>query len=293
VTVSQSALSTRATKVGHIKAVRTVQSVLLHIFAIGLGVIFIAPFVWMVSTSLKDVEQLYTQAPKLIPNPARFENYAQAWSSLPFLRYTLNTSFITVSCIVLEVISCGFVAFGFARMKFKLRDFWFGVLLASMMLPGSVKMIPMYVIWRNLDMLDTYVPLILPAAFGSAFYIFLLRQFLLGIPRELDDAARIDGCGYLQIWWHIMMPLTRTALITVAVFTFMGAWNDFFGPLIYLTSDAKKTLALGLRIFQGQYGSEDHLLMAASVIVLLPCLVVFMAAQRYFIRGIALSGLKG
>ena len=201
-TVSQKSMATRA---GHRKAVRTVQSVLLHLLAIGLGIIFIAPFVWMVSTSLKDVEQLYTQAPKLIPNPVRFENYAEAWNSLPFLRYTLNTSFITAACIVLEVISCGFVAFGFARLNFKLRDFWFGVLLASMMLPGSVRMIPMYVIWRDLGQLDTYVPLIVPAAFGSAFYIFLLRQFLLGIPRELDDAARIDGCGYLQTWWHIMM----------------------------------------------------------------------------------------
>lgn len=271
----------------------SVKKMFSYLVLIGLGIIFAAPFIWMVSTALKGPEQLYVPEFILIPDPVMWENFTIALSKMPFLRYAINTIFLTVTSIVFQLLSCGIVAYGFARLDFKFKKVLFSLLLASMMLPFTVRMIPEYLIWKYLGGIDTYLPLLAPPLFGSAYFIFLLRQFYLTIPKELDEAAKIDGCSYIGIWWRILLPITKPAMTTVAVFTFMGTWNSFFGPLIYLTSDSLKTLALGLRSFQGQYGTDNHLLMAASLVVLLPCLIIFIFAQKYFVKGIALSGIKG
>lgn len=291
-------MNTRRGSLGSYFRRRSVQEViygkiLIYILLFGMGVIFIFPLFWMVVTSFKDVAQLYIPEPKILPNPLIWANYKEAWGKIPFALYTRNTTIITLSSVFLTVLSTSLVAFGFARIPFKGRSFLFSLLLASMILPGMVQIIPRYFIWNWLHCLDTWTPLILPRAFATGFFVFLMRQFYRTLPMELDDAAAIDGCSYFRIWWNMMLPLTKPALTVVALFTFMAAWNDFFEPLIYLTTDSKKTLALGLRFFQGQFGSDVHLLMAASTLILLPCLLIFLFAQKYFIRGIAMSGIKG
>lgn len=270
------------------------EKILVYILLLTMGLLFLFPLFWMGVTSFKDEAQLYIPKPKILPNPLVWANYKEAWGKIPFPLYTRNTTIITLSSVFLAVLSTSLVAFGFARINFKGRDFLFSLLLASMILPGMVQIIPRYFIWNWLHCLDTWTPLILPNALGGyAFYIFLMRQFYRSLPLELDDAAAIDGCSYFRIWWNIMLPLTKPALTVVALFTFMRVWNDFFEPLIYLTTNSRKTLALGLRFFQGQFGTDIHLLMAASTLVLLPCLVIFLFAQKYFIKGIAMSGIKG
>jgi len=269
------------------------EKILVYILLLTMGIIFIFPLFWMVATSFKDEAQLYIPKPKIFPNPLVWANYKEAWGKIPFALYMRNTIIITLSSVFLAVLSTSLVAFGFARINFKGRNFLFSLLLASMILPGMVQIIPRYFIWNWLHCLDTWIPLILPRALAGGFFVFLMRQFYRTLPMELDDAAAIDGCSYFRIWWNMMLPLTKPALTVVALFTFMQTWNDFFDPLIYLTTDSKKTLALGLRFFQGQFGADIHLLMAASTLVLLPCLVIFLFAQKYFIKGIAMSGIKG
>jgi len=269
------------------------EKILVYVLLVTMGILFIFPLFWMAVTSLKDEAQLYIPEPKIIPNPLVWANYKEAWEKIPFALYMRNTTIITLSSVFLAVLSTSLVAFGFARINFKGRNFLFSLLLASMILPGMVQIIPRYFIWNWLHFLDTWIPLILPRALAGGFFVFLMRQFYRTLPMELDDAAAIDGCSYFRIWWNIMLPLTKSALTVVALFTFMQVWNDFFDPLIYLTTDSKKTLALGLRFFQGQFGADVHLLMAASTLVLLPCLVIFLFAQKYFIKGIAMSGIKG
>ena len=262
------------------------------VLLIGSGIVLI-PFFWLVSTSLKDASKIFLDPPQWIPNPVRLENYAKALSVMPFPLYLLNTCKITFSCLVLQVLSCSIVAFGFARMRFPGRSVLFIVLLSTMMLPAQVTMIPVFKIWSSLGFYDTFVPLVLPAAFGSAFFIFLLRQYFMTIPIEMDEAARIDGASTLQVWWRVLLPQAKPALATVAIFSFMTHWNDFMGPLIYLSDPNKRTLALALWAFQGQYSTDWHLLMAASTVVMLPLLVLFFAAQKYFIQGVVISGVKG
>lgn len=269
------------------------EKILVYVLLVTMGILFIFPLFWMVATSFKDEAQLYIPKPKILPNPLVWANYKEAWGKIPFALYTRNTTIITLSSVFLAVLSTSLVAFGFARINFKGRNFLFSLLLASMILPGMVQIIPRYFIWNWLHCLDTWTPLILPRALAGGFFVFLMRQFYRTLPMELDDAAAIDGCSYFRIWWNIMLPLTKPALTVVALFTFMQVWNDFFDPLIYLTTDSKKTLALGLRFFQGQFGADVHLLMAASTLVLLPCLIIFLFAQKYFIKGIAMSGIKG
>lgn len=269
------------------------EKILVYILLLTMGIIFTFPLFWMVATSFKDEAQLYIPKPKILPNPLVWANYKEAWEKIPFALYMRNTTIITLSSVFLAVLSTSLVAFGFARINFKGRNFLFSLLLASMILPGMVQIIPRYFIWNWLHCLDTWIPLILPRALAGGFFVFLMRQFYRTLPMELDDAAAIDGCSYFRIWWNMMLPLTKPALTVVALFTFMQTWNDFFDPLIYLTTDSKKTLALGLRFFQGQFGADIHLLMAASTLVLLPCLIIFLLAQKYFIKGIAMSGIKG
>jgi ABC-type glycerol-3-phosphate transport system permease component len=220
-------------------------------------------------------------------------NYAEAATFIKFWLFVRNTVLVTALNIVAQLFSCSLVAYAFARLSWPGRDYVFMLLLSTMMLPGQVTMIPVFMIMQKLGLYDTIHPLWIPSLFGSAFYIFLLRQFLLGIPRDLEEAAKIDGCGFLGIYWRIMLPLVKPALAAIAIFQFMGAWNDFLGPLIYVSSESKMTLSLGLQLFQSMHATEHGMLMAAAAVMTLPVVVIFFFAQRYFIQGVTLTGMKG
>lgn len=258
-----------------------------------IGLFFILPLFWMVSTSLKSNRQIFVFPPQWIPNPVIWRNYPDVFDYAPFLLYFRNTAIIEAVCIVGTLLSCSLVAYGFARLNAPGKNFLFILMLSTMMLPYQVWMIPLYVFFTKVGWIDTFYPLTIPAFFGNALYIFLLRQFFMTIPKELEDAARIDGCSYLRIYWQIILPLTRPALATVAIFTFMGVWNDFLGPLLYLQDPNKYTLAIGLQVFLSQHGADWGLLMAASTMVVLPVIVIFFFTQKQFIQGIVLTGLKG
>lgn len=221
------------------------------------------------------------------------QNYEDAATFIRFWQFARNTAIVTALNMGGQLVSCSLVAFAFARLQWPLRNFFFMLLLSTMMLPGQVTMIPVFLIVRWLGLYDTLTPLWMGSWFGSAFYIFLLRQFLLGIPRDLEDAAKIDGCGPFGIYWHIMLPLVKPALAAIAIFQFMGSWNDFLGPLIYISSERNMTLSLGLQMFQSLHTNEFGMLMAASTAMTLPVVVIFFLAQRYFIQGVTLTGLKG
>jgi ABC-type glycerol-3-phosphate transport system permease component len=224
----------------------------------------------------------------------RLANYIKAWTAKPFTKFTINTIFITFFCIVGQVLSASVVAFAFSRIEWPGRNLIFFVVLATMMLPPQVTMIPTFLIFRKLGWIDTFLPLIVPSFLGGgAFFIFLFRQFFMSLPRELDEAARVDGCSSFRIYWNVLMPLCKPIVATIAVFSFIAHWNDFLSPLIYLNSSEKFTLALGLRFFQGTYNTDMHLLMAASTLVLIPVIIVFFVAQKHFVKSIVLSGMKG
>ncbi len=269
---------------------------------VGVCVLFMVPFFWMLSTSLKEPSDL--AGTNWIPARFAWENYVDAFSFGMWPQWTLNTIIITFSSVVGVVVSSSMVAYSFARLRWRGRDAMFSIVLATMMLPGVVVMIPQFVLFAKLPAFgfqgsrvwtNTFLPLIVPAFTGSAFYIFLLRQFMRGIPMELSEAARIDGASEFNIWWSIIMPLSRPALATVAIFQFQGAWQDFMGPLLYLQSERLYTLQLGLRQFEAAAGGAPawNWLMAASLMVMLPVLIVFIALQRNFIEGISLSGMGG
>jgi ABC-type glycerol-3-phosphate transport system permease component len=257
------------------------------------AVLYSVPFIWMISTSLTDPGQAIQLPPQFLPHPIVWQNYIRAWTILPFGDFTRNSIVYAGASLVGELISCSLVAFGFARIRFHGRDFWFAALLSTMMLPSQVTLIPQFILFKNLGWLDTLLPLIVPTYFGQAFYIFLLRQFLLTLPSELDDAARIDGANPIQIYRLIILPLIKPALATVAIFSFVYHWNDFFGPLIYLTTPENMTIAVGLQLFRDQSGTDYALLMASSVAAVCPIIVLFFIAQKTFIQGIALTGMKG
>ena len=257
------------------------------------SILVLIPVFWMVSSALKPNSQIFIFPPQWIPNPIQWENFVKAMTALPFGTYFQNTMIIEVGTIVGTVLSCSVVAYGFARLNAPGRNFWFIVLLSTMMLPGVVTMIPVYLIFRQLGWVNTFLPLIVPNFFGSAFFIFLLRQFFMTIPRDFEEAARIDGASTWQILTRIILPLSKPALATVTIFTFMGVWNDFMGPLIYLNKPETYTLALGLNFFKGQYVSDWNMLMAASLVMMLPLVLLFFVAQKAFIEGITLTGVKG
>ena len=259
------------------------------------GVILMAaPLLWMVSSSLKLEHRVFEFPPRLIPNPIRLANYVDAMTYKPFHIYLKNTAVIVLLREVAVVLASSFCAYGFARVQFYGRDFWFSVVLATMMVPYVVMMVPSFVIFSRLKWIDTFLPLTVPFFFGGgAFNIFLLRQFFRTIPEELADAARIDGCSEFAIYARIMMPLAKPALTTVVIFTFIDGWNDFIGPLLYLNSPEKFPVSIGLASFRSVMYTRWDLVMAASTAMTLPVLVVFFMAQRYFVRGIVLTGLKG
>jgi len=274
-------------------AAETLRMTLVYVaLAVG-GIIVSIPFVWMLSTSLKDEGSVFLYPPQWWPQPLQPQNYVQAMTVLPFALFFRNTLITTLVPLVGALASCSIVAYSFARLRWPGRDIWFLVLLATLMLPEQVTMIPRFILFRNLGWINTFYPLIVPPFFAvGAFNIFLLRQFFMTISTETDDAAKIDGAGVLGIYWRILLPLSKPALAAVAVFVFKAHWDDFLSPLIYLHSQSNFTLALGLRAFQGEYGTDWNLLMAASLVVMLPVLLLFFFLQRYFIQGVVFTGIK-
>ena len=259
------------------------------------GAVLLIPLIWMVSTSLKTNAEAFLFPPRWLPKRFLWQNYIEAVTSIKFFLYLRNTIIITTASMAGQVISASLVGFGFARLRARGREFLFIVLLATMMLPGQVTLVPVYLMFKKLGWLNTFLPLIVPAWLGGgAFSVFLLRQFFSTLPIELDDAARIDGCGLFAIFWRILLPLTKPALATVAIFAFFGNWNDFMGPLIFLSKGNLYTLALGLQFYVTAHGQVKwNLMMAATFLSVLPLLIVFFSAQRTFIQGVALTGIKG
>ena len=272
-----------------------VKSVLAYRVLTAGAALFCIPLLWCVSAAFKDMQSVFRIPVEWIPKEWHPENFQSAWTVLPFPIFVVNTLIVTCFAVVGQVLSASLVAYGFARFSFPGKRVLFIMVLSTMLLPAQVTMIPVFIIWQKLGLVDTFAPLTIPAYLGGgAFTIFLLRQFYLTIPRELDEAAMIDGCSYFGIWRHIILPLSRPALITVLLFAFMANWDDFMSPLIYLHSQEKLTVSIGLRLFQDQYGQTNlPLLMAASLLHITPVVIIFLIGQRYFIKGIVMTGLKG
>lgn len=256
----------------------------------------LAPFLWMISTSLKNPGEVFSYQKAWwvdwAPTSFVWENYVKAWKVVPFARFYLNSIFVVLMTTLGQVATSALSAYAFARLRFPGRDQIFFGYLATMMIPGAVTMIPVFILLRSLDWIDSYKAVILPAIF-TAYGTFMLRQFFLTLPKDLEDAAKIDGCGYFGIFWKILLPLSKPALATLTTFTFMGSWMNFMWPLIVLNSHEKFTLPVGLAYFQSLHHTDWTLLMAGSVMMILPILIVFIAGQRYFVEGIKLTGIKG
>ena len=264
-----------------------------YLVCIGIGLGYVFPLCWTISTALKRDEEIFLFPPTWLPAIPQWGNFLAASQYIPFWRYMANTALVSGLTVVGTVVSCSLIAYDFSHIDWRGRDAVFLGYLAMLMLPTQVTMIPLYIVFRRFDMVGTYLPLILPAFFGNALYVFLLRQFLLTIPVELSDAARIDGSSLLGIFLRIMLPLLKPALATVALFAFVATYRDFLGPLIYLTNQEQWTISLGLKMFQNMYGAQWQLMMAASTLTMMPTIALFLMAQRTFIEGIALTGIKG
>ena len=271
---------------------RRMTNLLVHMVLVGLLALMLGPFFWLASTSFKTNAEMFKLPPQWIPSPATLEHYERALTEYPAARYTANTLTIVFFSTVGTLLSCSMAAYAFSRLRWPDRRLIFGLLLATMMIPGQVTMIPVFILFSKLHWVDTFLPLVVPAFFGNAFYIFLLRQFFMTIPEELLEAARLDGASEWRVFWTVMVPLSKPALVTVMIFTILREWNDFMGPLIYLTSENHRTLALWLAHLRGVQATEWGLLMAAALLMVLPALLLFFVAQRFFIEGIALTGTK-
>lgn len=270
----------------------TLGKIALYLILILIAIIMLVPFAWMLSASLKLDKDVFTMPIKWIPNEPRWDNYIRIWKTIPLFTFLKNTVKLTVIITLLQLFTSSFAAYAFAKLDFKHRNLLFLAYIATIAMPWQVYMVPQFIMMRGLHLNDTHLAMICLQAF-SAFGVFMMRQFYQGIPDSLCEAARIDGMNEYQIYRRIMLPLSKPALSTLIIFTFVGTWNDFLGPSIYLTTERKKTLQIGLRMFIGQYSSEYGLIMAASVISLIPVLIVFLIFQRYFVEGIAATGVKG
>jgi ABC-type glycerol-3-phosphate transport system permease component len=260
------------------------------------GIVMMVPFAWLISSSLKSPQDIFVIPPEWIPADPQWSNYKEVLTALPFPSYLMNTLIITFGALIGQVASAAVSAYSFARLRWPGRDIIFGIILATIMVPYTVTLIPTFILFKEFGWLDTFLPLIVPFWFGGgAFNIFLLRQFFRTIPMELDESARLDGASSLRIFVEIILPLSKPAIAVVTVFGFLSHWNDFFGPLVYLNSEDLRTLALGLSALQGLAWGRDatHLVMAVSVIMIAPIVVLFFVAQRTFIEGIVLTGIKG
>ncbi len=266
---------------------------LLHAGMILLGFTFLVPLAWVVSTSFKTSGEGFITPVEWIPQSPNWSNYTEVFVRLPFAQFILNSLYVSLMGTLGSVISAILVAFGLSRIRWPGRDALFVVLLATLMLPGIVTLIPVFIIFKNINWIGTFLPLWVPAWFGSAFYIFLMRQFMLTLPQELDEAARIDGASNFRILWQVIAPLCGPAIATVTIFSFLFHYNDFLGPLIYISENDMFTLPLGLLWFQGRFGNFWHLVMAASMITITPVILLFFFAQRYFVQGTQFTGLAG
>ena len=271
---------------------KKVSKVILYIVLIGVSIVMIMPFLWMLSASLKNELEVFGFPIKWIPEVIRWDNYTRVWTDMPFLTYYLNTVKVAGIVTCVQLLTCSMAAYAFSKMRFPGRDKIFLGYLCTMMIPFQVIMIPQFIVIRTLHLVDTHMALILTAAF-SPFGVFLFRQFFLGIPDELSEAARIDGCGHFRIYLRIILPLAKPAAASVTIFTFVDRWNDFLGPLIYINSDRLKTLQLGMRNLQTELNSSYARLMAAAVCATIPTLIVYLLAQDFFVEGIASTGVKG
>lgn len=269
------------------------ERVITYCLLICLSLIFIFPFLWLIGTSLKPENEAMSFPPSIFPKQWDFANYRDVFTMVSFGKYYMNSIIVTVATVFGTVLSSTLVAYGFARIKGKGSNVWFIFLLATMMLPPQVTMIPVYMIFSKIGWTNTFLPLIVPAFFGNAYFIFLLRQFFKTIPKELEESAYLDGCSTFGIFWRIILPLSVPSVITVALLSFMWTWNDFLGPLIYLNDDSKYTLALGILQFKGALLIEWGPMMAASLLIILPLIILFFIGQKYFVQGIATTGGKG
>jgi len=270
---------------------RNFSRVVLYIFLAVSSFFMLVPFFWMILSSLKTYRELFLIPPSIFPNTWAFENYVLMWGMSPWVLYFFNTAFITVLTILGQIVTCSLAAYAFARLKFRGRDVIFYIFLGTMMIPFQTIMIPQFMIIRQLGWMNTHAALIVPSIF-SAFGTFMLRQFFLSIPRDLEDAAKIDGCSYPKIYYEIIMKNSVPAIMTLVIFTFMGTWNEFLRPLIFLQRQELWTLSLGLARFQGTYITLWNQMMAGALITMIPVLLVFLFAQRYFVQGIVMSGIK-
>lgn len=265
-----------------------------HVALSACAVVCTVPFIWMVSTSLKEQSDVFRFPPEFVPRPVELGAYHDLLYLVPMVRYALNSLGVALAITLGQLVFNTLAAYAFAKIPFRGRDMLFIAYLATMMVPSQVTIIPLFILIKELHLVDTYGGLIVPYVCGSAFGIFLIRQYFLTIPRDLEDAARVDGAGHLRILWHVAVPLAKPALATFAVFSFMFFWNDFMWPLIVTNSDSMKTLTVGLAsLAQGQYGTDWPLLMAGAAFSIVPILIAFIFAQRYFVQGVALTGLKG
>jgi ABC-type glycerol-3-phosphate transport system permease component len=270
---------------------------LTHLILIAGSVIMIVPLLWTVSTSLKTLQQIAVWPPEWIPNPVMWRNYIEVFEAAPVALWLRNSLVIVVADVVGSVVTCSFVAYGFARMRFPGREALFLLLLSTLMMPYIVRLIPLFVLYNQLGWINTFLPLVIPPLLArNPFFIFLLRQFFMGIPEDLSDAARIDGCSEFGIWWRIVMPLSKPAVAAVTIFSFQQAWDNFLAPLVYMAGRPDlRPLSVGLYLLRGGGGQlpDTHYMMALSTLMIIPMLVIFALGQQYFIQGVTLSGLKG
>lgn len=266
---------------------------ILHIVLLGVCLISIFPFIWMISSSLKDSELIFSFPPQLIPNPVTWQNYPEAWKATAMGRAMINSLFIAVVATGGGCLVSSLVAYGFAKIDFKFKTALFMVVLSTMMIPYQVTLIPLFIIFKHLGWINTYNPLIVPSLFGTAANVFMMRQYMLKIPNDFRDSGFIDGCGHFRIWFKIILPMCVPTLVSLGVLTFMGHWNNYLGPMIYLSSRVKMTVPLVLRSYKGSYSTQWHLLMAASCIALAPVVLLYIVSQKFIISGIMMGGIKG
>jgi len=276
-----------------VRQAEVIEKTLGYITLIAVAVLLVLPLYWMLSTGLKGPQQTFAIPPEWTPNPIQWDNFASVFQEVPFARFIINTFILVGLNVIGQLFGVSLVAYGFARLRFPGRSVLFLLMLSTLMIPYQVTLVPRFILFSKLGWINTYLPLTIPAFTGSSFLIFLVRQYMMSIPYDLDEAAHIDGAGHFQVFWHIILPLSRPALILVIVFTFVGVWNDFLQPLIYLNDPNLFTVSLGLSFFQGTRETNWNLLMAGSLMATIPPLLLFFFAQRQLIGGISIEGLKG
>ncbi len=280
-------------KTSSIKRSQRIGKIVLYIFLILITIIMVVPFLWMLSASIKTNTEVFKMTPfQFIPDVPQWSNYINIWTRIPLARFVGNTVYLTIIVTTLQVITSSFAAYAFSKLDFKYKNVLFLAYIATIAMPWQVYMVPQFIMMRGMGLNDKLLAMICLQAF-SAFGVFMMKQFYEGIPDSLCEAARIDGMSEYKIYLNIMLPLSKPALSTLVIFTFVSTWNDYLGPLIYLKTETKKTIQLGLKMFIGQYAAEYGLIMAGSIITLIPVLIVFLALQKYFVEGVAATGVKG